>query len=127
MTKALSRALEDGYTFTGIYTPLKEVTRGRAAKLRKEGYMVRVIFEPSSKYARGGGGGGYSAYSKPTKKKAKELEAEKMAKERQRLNDLMSITTYLQTRNRVELLELFKEAKGGERELLYWAKEKTII
>lgn len=126
-TKATQRLMDDGYTFTGIYDFLKSKVVERAKKLKKEGYFVRVVFTPSSKYARGGRSGGYSAYSKPTEKKMEELKELEIAKENRRLTNLMSIENYLGTRTGKELVELFKEAKGGEFELLCWAKKETII
>lgn len=56
------RAKEAGYTFTGIYSWNKEEVKKRATELRAKGNRVMVVHSPGSKYARGGSGGGWSAY-----------------------------------------------------------------
>lgn len=130
-TKAAQHLIDDNYTFTGIYGFFKSEVAERAKELKKEGYFVRVVFVPSSKYSRSGRDG-YSVYSKPTKKKQTELKELKETKENQRLTDLMSIENYFGTRTGKELVELFKGAcsdgiANEESELLRWAKKKTII
>lgn len=68
-------AEERGYRFTGIYNFNKEETKAR--KVEYKGFKTLLVFAPSSKYSRGGGGGGWSIYVEPkyfTMKLIKELE-----------------------------------------------------
>lgn len=59
------QAEAQGLRFTGIYSQDKEYVKGRIANERIERLKARIILVtiPDSKYSRGGGGTGYSAYA----------------------------------------------------------------
>ena len=109
-TKAMQNAEADGYTREGYYYLFKSGAKAMAVQLRKEGYRARCIFQPSSPYARGGNSGGYKIYTKPTEKKLKEIEVEKIAKQVKSINDLRMIKDYLSKRNPGELVNLLGRA-----------------
>ena len=123
----------DGYNFSGVYDSFKEPVKKRAAELKKEGYLVRVVFVPASKFSRGCGSGGYSVYTKSTKKLELALKAKKEKAEKTKQDNLKTIKDYLTTRTGVELVDLLKKVleddflKNGEFELLSWAKKEKII
>jgi hypothetical protein len=128
MEKAERRAIDDGYNCTGIYEWSKDIAKDRAKKERQKGYKARIVFKPSSKYTRGDHCGGYSVYTKPTAKKIKELAAQAVVKEQQKIANLTAIKHYLLARTGEELVELIKETQdNSESFLLYWARKKEII
>jgi hypothetical protein len=65
MTKR--QAESQGLVMTGIYERSynKDKVKERIEKERKErpGCRIVMVFEPDSKYSRGGGGGGYAAFA----------------------------------------------------------------
>lgn len=126
-TQAAKNLENDGYRFTGIYASCKGDVVERAAELRKDGYLARIVLVPPSKYARGDGRTGYSVYSKPTARKAKELAEQKIAEELLRSIDLASIKIHLLEMTGAELMDILVEAKGSEAAVLQWARKETII
>ena len=133
MTKAERDAMDDGYYFSGIYEYFKSEATEKATEKRKQGYMAKTVFVPSSKYSRGHRAGGYSVYIKPTKKKIKEIEKRKAQEEKTKQDNLKTIENYLDIKTGAELMEHLKKilksdfSGHGEVGLLSWATQEKII
>jgi hypothetical protein len=109
---------KQGYNFSGVYSFYKEEAMDRADKYRGEGYLVRVVFEPSSKYARGHHSGGWSVHIKATKKLQEKLEAEKLAREEEKKASLRIAKEKLSTLNGEELFNMIKDISGKDEETI---------